>query len=400
MFKQRILLIIFIMCAFCLKGFALDSVYKNTLKEIDVKKSSSNSYLINLLFYENYTEPLSIQKKEANRYSIILPETKISANNLNVIYETDKDKIKLNVTEHPYLDSSINNGYVKIIINTVNNASIKVASDVDLATPAEKVDKDSIEIIKKEEVKAQDLAKNNPQNEFELTPPPISQAPKAPPAPKDYIDIMMLISLVLFVFLLGARLLYKFIKNKRQQTAVSETQNDTAAGEKEKSELVKNNVSSKETFAQHLSDEPPSDTSEDDDEASNFFTPPDISSTHSNINKSETPSAGILSNVKLVKEEAPVKTQTAVSNPILISNTQVGKNIGFYLIEHDKSYAVLGYIEDEIYVVKTFPYIINPKLQLRLHEKQQNCAVYILRLDEYKALIKISKDEIKVLTEF
>ncbi len=86
--------------------------------------------------------------------------------------------------------------------------------------------------------------------------------------------------------------------------------------------------------------------------------------------------------------------------PELISQVRISKNKGLYLVNYDDQYSLLGYINDKIFVIKKFETITNKKLQVRVNAKTEKSTTYIVRLDNYKALLDVSASNMKTLIEF
>ena len=88
------------------------------------------------------------------------------------------------------------------------------------------------------------------------------------------------------------------------------------------------------------------------------------------------------------------------TKPKLLSNSQIEKNKGFYLIKYDGESALIGYIGEEIFVIKRFDKVFNPNLQTRLHERGKTKSNYLVRVDNYKALVEVSETQMKAIVEF
>lgn len=86
--------------------------------------------------------------------------------------------------------------------------------------------------------------------------------------------------------------------------------------------------------------------------------------------------------------------------PKLVSNVKISNNKGFYLIRYGSIYSLIGYINDEIFVIKNFEKVYNHNLQTRLNERKHDRATYIVRVDNYKALIEVSETKMCTLIEF
>lgn len=429
MIKNKFILIILLILMFSLKGIALDSSYKNSLEEINIKKGAGGNYLINLLFDNTYTEPLSIQKKTSNSYSIILPETQISADNVKIIYKDGKDKIKLDVKEYPYLDQTIDNGYVKVTATTLGKVSLKVASDVKLLPKKNKINAKNIEIIKKEKTPIQSTAQM-PVDTTKTEIPPLTIdtteisngsneiGEKIPNIKNnlspDYLGILMKISLALFILLITLRQLYKAFKNKKkavqpkpdyrkkidgtweepENTRNTPTQKITPQPNKQKSqfEAEVERLSQRESTQQAIYQETLTEDNYQEIEDEPFIY-------DQTVTEDEYEDEDFDYDFDY-EDEGEIEEIAETSGPKLISTAPIDKNKGFYLVDYDGQTALIGYIKDEIFVINKFDKIYNPNLQTRLNERKKNKSIYLVRIDHYKALIEVSEKAMNVLIEF
>ena len=84
------------------------------------------------------------------------------------------------------------------------------------------------------------------------------------------------------------------------------------------------------------------------------------------------------------------------SEPTLINQAKISKTKGFYLIRYGEEVALMGYIKDQVFLINTFN-TNQSFVQTRLTEKQHGADIYMVRSDDYKALVKVSKDDMKTL---
>jgi len=105
-------------------------------------------------------------------------------------------------------------------------------------------------------------------------------------------------------------------------------------------------------------------------------------------------------NSTIVEEEEIREEAFNPDYPELISQVRISKNKGLYLVNYDDQYSLLGYINDKIFVIKKFESINNKKLQVRVNARTEKSTTYIVRLDNYKALIDVSASNMKTLIEF
>ncbi len=83
--------------------------------------------------------------------------------------------------------------------------------------------------------------------------------------------------------------------------------------------------------------------------------------------------------------------------PTLINQAKISKTKGFYLIRYENEVALVGYIKDKIFFIHSFNEISQSFVQTRLTEKKRGADIYLVRSDNYKALVSVSKDEMKPL---
>ncbi len=89
----------------------------------------------------------------------------------------------------------------------------------------------------------------------------------------------------------------------------------------------------------------------------------------------------------------PISTE-----PSLINQSKISKTKGFYLIRYENETALVGYIKDKIFLIQTFHNHDQSTVQTRLTEKKRGEDIYLVRSDNnYKALVSVSKDEMKTL---
>lgn len=426
MLKNKLILIVLLIFVFSLKGTALNSSYKNSLEEINIKKASGGSYSINLLFNKNYTEPLSIQKKTPNTYSIILPETQISNSNVKIVYIDGKEKIKLKVNEYPYLDQSINNGYVKVTATTLGNISLNVASGIKSIEKKNKVEVKNTEVVKREKSQVQETDKSLTETKSTETAPITSgedlqidagstmhetnAIPESPPVTKnklspDYVQILSIISLIIFILLVLLRQLYKKFK-AYQLTEQSKPdykkrieggyETDEQIEHSQSEPVVSQTTKAKSQFEQEIERQNQQNIQQDcyqETSANDLFTS-DILVAKKAENEDDYEDEDF--DYDFDFDEEIVEQLT----PKLLSSAPIDTNKGFYLIQYDGETALVGYVGDEIFVINKFEKIYNPNLQTRLHERKMDRANYLVRIDNYKALIEVCKTSMNVLIEF
>lgn len=92
-------------------------------------------------------------------------------------------------------------------------------------------------------------------------------------------------------------------------------------------------------------------------------------------------------------------TMQKLQNPLLISNSKLANNKGLCLVEFKKKYSLIGYINDEIFVLNKFDSLKTAEIRSRLSESADNKDRYIVRLGDYKALVEVSEKKMELLLE-
>lgn len=92
-------------------------------------------------------------------------------------------------------------------------------------------------------------------------------------------------------------------------------------------------------------------------------------------------------------------TMKKMKNPLLITNAKLANNKGLCLVEFKKKYSLIGYINDEIFMLNKFDSLKSSEIRSRLSETVDNKDRYIVRLGEYKALVEVSDKKMELLLE-
>ena len=122
-FTFKLFSIIFAMLFMINSAFALNAEFKNSLMKIEVIKTAESNYNLDLYTKTKFLEPVKIIKKSDLNYYVLLPETK----NESVRTVTQGSEIRsISTNVYPYAGQDVNNGYVKISINTTKPINFKV----------------------------------------------------------------------------------------------------------------------------------------------------------------------------------------------------------------------------------------------------------------------------------
>ncbi len=78
----------------------------------------------------------------------------------------------------------------------------------------------------------------------------------------------------------------------------------------------------------------------------------------------------------------------------VLATESFGENRGLCLVNYDGSIALIGYIEEEIFVIQNFGKItlLNPSIQIRIAEQNDNDTIYIVKTANSKLMVRETKD--------
>jgi len=92
--------------------------------------------------------------------------------------------------------------------------------------------------------------------------------------------------------------------------------------------------------------------------------------------------------------------ETKATNPIeptLINHAKISKTKGFYLVRYEDEVALMGYINEQIFLLHNFNNKRPSFVQTRLTEKKKGSEVYLVRTENFKSLIKVTKDNMQTV---
>lgn len=88
-----------------------------------------------------------------------------------------------------------------------------------------------------------------------------------------------------------------------------------------------------------------------------------------------------------------------IPNPMLLNTSPLTRNKGLCVVEYNKKYSLIGYINNEIFLLDQFENLKNYEIRSRLTESKNSTDRYIVRLGEYKALVEVSDANMSLLLE-
>lgn len=89
----------------------------------------------------------------------------------------------------------------------------------------------------------------------------------------------------------------------------------------------------------------------------------------------------------------------ALPNPMLLNTSPLSLNKGLCLVEYNHKYSLIGYINEEIFLLNQFDYLSSSEIRSRHSETVEDKDRYIIRLGEYKALVEVSEAHMNLLIE-
>ena len=85
----------------------------------------------------------------------------------------------------------------------------------------------------------------------------------------------------------------------------------------------------------------------------------------------------------------------SLNGMIVRSSYNIDSNRGFYIVDMDGASALIGKINDNVFILKKFNEIIEKNLQVRL----DSGSVYMVKAGRYKCLVEVAKDRMGTLVE-
>ncbi|MDD3436914.1 MAG: hypothetical protein PHC64_07180 [Candidatus Gastranaerophilales bacterium] len=102
---------------------------------------------------------------------------------------------------------------------------------------------------------------------------------------------------------------------------------------------------------------------------------------------------------ELFGEENEEETGVIESSEIIKSEFAIDEDKGFYLVDFEDSTALVGHIDEEIFVLKRFDNKVEGILQARLDEKTAQSSNYMTKVGNFKALVKVTPNDMNLLIE-
>ena len=81
------------------------------------------------------------------------------------------------------------------------------------------------------------------------------------------------------------------------------------------------------------------------------------------------------------------------------SGFSIDETKGFYLLDFEETTALVGYIGEEVFVLKRFEEPVGGVLKARISEHKGDSANYMVRVADFKALVEVAPENMKLLIE-
>ncbi len=101
----------------------------------------------------------------------------------------------------------------------------------------------------------------------------------------------------------------------------------------------------------------------------------------------------------IAEEKEPKSEEEELLDENVFSVCNIDSKRGFYFGKSPKAYALYGYINDEIFMLKEFSEFFNSNLGFRLQEKTKQSSSYLVKVNDSKLLVNVDKESMSVVLE-
>lgn len=367
--------VLFVFIISSIQSFAVNNEM-NSLSKIIIEPLENNNYKLDLYFSDTFKSNAFIQQRESGSYYVFLPDTKHSKD-VKVIYKdkNDKSNIKVTIEDKLFVKEASNSNYLRLSIDMIDDYSIKLISKVNDKKAATSIFNfysfmillciaGAIFLIRK----ITDIVNTNQSNYYTSTPNGFNI-----PA-KNSINT-------------------KIKTNKSNKVSIPQNN-------------INNNIktSSNDNFS--CFDIPIPEGIKDSNEfkdtlkqTSAILKEKTIKSKLTNpITRSTDEDASELKLPGIEEVKSTNKPENEDKKAELLSVLNISPSKGFYLTTVDDTFALFGFVKDEVFLLTKFDDLTQINLQARFYDKNEENEVYIVRLDSYKAMVEISDTGIRELT--
>ena len=370
--------------------------YSNVLSKIIIDENQGQNYDINLVFENKFDGNAFIQKRQNGSYYVFVPDTAATSKNIKIIYKDGKDKtnIKIKPEESVYQKDDTDTAYVKLNVDITGDYSIQLYSKT--------VDEISIDPVK-----------------FNIN------------WGKTICGIILLLAVFTLFKIVSASRKNKFgISNiisagpvvqksvfpsslmsaaersllERGQVSGNKENSDIASAYNFKKDIER---AKKDSFS--CFDIPLVGQNKDfyqDIEINSKIKQPSMNLYETTIKSKVTNPITKVSEEEtefsmpvvedIVQPVIPIK-EVKKDEPELLSELRITPTKGFYLTTIDDTFALFGFVGQNIFLLNKFSDLSQINLQARFYDRQKDSDLYIVRLDSYKAMVEISDKGMKEL---
>jgi hypothetical protein len=363
--------------------------YSNILSKIVIDEAEAQNYNINLIFDKKFDGNAFIQKRQNGSYYVFVPDTAAEAKNIKIIYRDGKDKsnIKIKLEESVYQKDDTDTAYVKLDVDITGNYSIQLYSKT--------VDEYNLDPVK-----------------FNFN------------WGKTICGIILLLAFIILLKLISVSRNntkgmphiispYPILKTDLPSNLISAAERSVLEKKYDADNFsTKQNIKmSDRTFKDTFScfDIPSTEENKNDYQdieinskikqpAINLYEKTLKSKITNPITKADNEASEF--SMPVVEDIVPVqKEQKEVKKdyPELLSELRITPTKGFYLTTIDNTFALFGFVGQNVFLLNKFSDLSQINLQARFYDRQKNSDLYIVRLDSYKAMVEISDTGMKEL---
>lgn len=398
--KKNLILNIFtlvvVLLIFTVQSFAKteNNAENNVIQKIIVNSPVDNSFSLSLLFNKAYKGNAFIQKRENGSYYVFLPDTSINGKTPKVIFKNkyDKSKINIDVNEKQYTKDNKMSDYVRVTVDMADDYSIRLTSGLASDYKTELLQLKNFDIFSVlviamfiialflslkvlKQCRKQEQTNYRPTRSYAYL-----------KAQTEYLEEMK-----------------KASEQKVQRAMLPKTniKNPIKQANKDSFDCFElpfaedtvspNNYEFKSTLKQasKLLKEKPS-------LVKLRHTNPISKSNSTDVSGLEMPAVEDI--IPLSEKQKSIKTEPQ-TNAELISVLNITPNKGFYLTTVEDTLALFGFINENVFLFQKFKDLSQINLQARFYDRSGNKDIYIVRLDNYKAMIEISDTTMKELAK-
>ncbi len=372
---------------FILSSLTVSANDINYLKRLIIEPINNNEYNVNFLFDNNYAGKAFLQKNGNNGYYIFLPDSTYSKKvKINYVHLSDKRNIQFNIATKPIIKNNVESKYIKLDVFMNDNYKIKLTSGLNSDYHPFIIALKNISIYTFIVLLIlagicfmlfrllKGFFNNTETNSYTSFPVNFDSAYKIPSAPQDTKNYKRAII---------PRNIIKNSLSESEKNSFGCFNIESIAKLNNKSYEIKSSLNQTSNLL---------------NDTSNV-----VKLKHTNpITKTEHIEESELS-MPLVDDVLPppheIKEEKESDKSDILSILKLTPNKGFYLISEDNSFKLFGFVNKNIFPLETFKDLSQINLQARYYDNSGKNEIYIVRLDDYKAMIEISDSSMKELAK-